>query len=256
MAIQSGKYLLDGVDMYDVYGFFAESGYNDFLKLPKLKEPYSHNWGDQNGVQYDLSNPVYETRTATLRGHIEADSLDDYWSKSTALFNALKASGKRKLYIDSLEQEFEVLYRENPVAENLTKPFKYSPKIYVLVELRFEILGGGSLEAGLGSYYFGPVSAFPTTWNQITALSNRAEGLGSVIDLNTGTTHTRFAVAIRTVKNISKGIDLNASNQTVDDLYTVRTASISNPSGVAYKVLGMTITLPYTVNHIHQITIQ
>lgn len=246
---------LDGQDFNTTYGFVISSGKSDFLKLPTLKEPLSFDWKDKTGIERDLSNPVFEPRFATLKGHMLGNDRDDFFAKQTALFEALKQPGERKILIPDLQQEFRCFYRSNNVTDIVTKVFQYSSKIAIYMELTFEIISGGYVDAGAGTFYFGPVATFPTTWTQILALTAQSEANGNIINLNTGTVQKNYAVVLRKVKNITKALDLNASNSNLTTNYkTVRTASILNPQGVEYKVLGLSQLLPYSVDHIHNIT--
>lgn len=97
-----GKYFLDGLDMYEEYGFVAAPGCSDaILSSRKPKERYFNDWLDEDGSEWDLTSPTfYEDRQITLRGYIivqQAGAESAFWGKYNALKEAFDAPGYRVL---------------------------------------------------------------------------------------------------------------------------------------------------------------
>ena len=142
----TGAYRLNNFDFYDTFGFVVESGSNDFLKLPTRKEPYSKNWGDENGTEYDLSHPFFEDAPATLTGAIIANNEADFWNKYYTFWGLLKSPGALTLYIGEFETNFLVYYKSMNSVDRKTR-IKFEPRIGVKIEITFQnitpVFGGG-----------------------------------------------------------------------------------------------------------------
>ena len=61
------KTLIDGKDIYAVYGaFVTEGGYNGLVQFPSLKAVEYNDWYEEDGIEADLSNPVLDTKNVTV----------------------------------------------------------------------------------------------------------------------------------------------------------------------------------------------
>ena len=132
-------YKIDGIDLYGAFGFIAASGSDDFLKLPTRKDPPSHNWLEDNNIEYDLSAPAFMDKSAVLNGHIVAISEADFWDKYQSLWSLLSTPGQRILEVVELAQSFKVFYKSSPLSKRLTR-IKGSVKIAVEVSLEFQVI--------------------------------------------------------------------------------------------------------------------
>lgn len=61
---QDGKLYIDGKDAFAQYGVFVERyGYGQVIGMPPFKTVESTEWDEYDGEEYDLSAPVFDTRT-------------------------------------------------------------------------------------------------------------------------------------------------------------------------------------------------
>lgn len=58
---------IDGYDAYSEYGVFVtEGGYNELMGYAPLKSVPSNNWQEEDGVEFDLSAPVLDSRELSI----------------------------------------------------------------------------------------------------------------------------------------------------------------------------------------------
>ena len=119
----------------------------------------------------------------------------------------------------------------------------------------------GSIESSRsvsGSYYkwFGDLSSSPTSSSDIRSLGN---SFSSSFVLNTGDSNTVMTIAIPSANTLSSVIDLDALNANITNNYELSTTLTQIEDGggnlVSYKVYVLTLAIPYSNNHRHQITI-
>jgi phage pi2 protein 07 len=56
-----GRFTVDGIDVFSLYGIIVlEDGFNGIMSYPPIKEPYTNEWWEQDGVEVDLSEPVLD----------------------------------------------------------------------------------------------------------------------------------------------------------------------------------------------------
>ena len=120
-----GRYSINGQDLWTAFGVIVISGSQDLLKMPERKEPFSHDWGDGNGIEVDLSSPKFKDKNITLDVCFLAGSEADFWTKYRAFFTLLSGSGKLRLYCNDLGRSFYVYYTNSSSFEKLT-PIKYA----------------------------------------------------------------------------------------------------------------------------------
>jgi hypothetical protein len=106
--------------------------------------------------------------------------------------------------------------------------------------------------------FYGATASAPTNSAQVRALSTNAFHTGAAtFNLTTGTTLTRFAVALPPSVTISSVIDLDALNADITSQYVLTgTVSVTDAGGTSrtYNLYQMTIGAAYSVTHRHQIT--
>lgn len=107
--------------------------------------------------------------------------------------------------------------------------------------------------------YFGPSAVEPVDSASVKSLPSSAfqTGTGN-FTLNTGTTETNFYVALPPGYSISQVIDLDALNANITAQYVnlgTITVLDAGSTGRSYTLYGMTVGVPYSSNHRHQITI-
>ena len=140
MSQAINKFKIDGVDLYTAFGFIVSGGSDDFLKLPTRKDPPSHSWPEENGIEYDLSAPAFEAVPAVLAGYIVAESELDFWTKYESLWNVLSAPGERILEVVELAQTYLVFYKRAPLSKRLTR-LKNTTLIAFELSLEFQVIG-------------------------------------------------------------------------------------------------------------------
>lgn len=121
----------------------------------------------------------------------------------------------------------------------------------------------GSLNASLNitarrRQFFGATSAIPTNSTEVRALPQNNFDTTNVFTLVTGTTATKFAVAIPATKTITNVTDLGNLNANITSSYVlVNGAFIVNDIGgntQTYKLYILEVGTPYAVTTNHQIT--
>ena len=64
----TGRLFVDGVDVFQEYGVYVISGgWNELVAMPPLKSVESNDWHEEDGEEVDLSAPVLDSRTVTIR---------------------------------------------------------------------------------------------------------------------------------------------------------------------------------------------
>jgi len=116
----------------------------------------------------------------------------------------------------------------------------------------------------LSSYYrfFGPSATLPVTSSDVRALSGGTEfqtASANVFVLNTGTALTNFYVALPPPRVIASVIDLDALNAVITSEYILLgNILVQDNGGIGtnrtYKLYRMTVGVPYSTDHRHQIT--
>lgn len=105
--------------------------------------------------------------------------------------------------------------------------------------------------------FYGPSSSVPVTSANVRALPDRLFTNGNdTFNLNTGSTEVNFTVAIPDTETISQVLDLDALNANITAEYVNNPFNVDDGGGtaVAYNVYTMTIAIPYSSNHRHQVT--
>lgn len=109
--------------------------------------------------------------------------------------------------------------------------------------------------------FFGPAASQPANSAQVRALPVTAfqTAASNTFILNTGTVQTTFYVALPPLRIISSVIDIDALNANITSSYVlVGTVSVLDDGGVGtprtYNLYKMTVGVPYSTNHQHQIT--
>ncbi len=115
-----------------------------------------------------------------------------------------------------------------------------------------------SLVSLLNVIFYGSKGSVPTMSGDIRTLDNMlfTDSLDTFI-LNTGTTYSKFVVAIPSTLNITEVLDIDALNVNITNSYIINTFNISDFIGtnVSYNVYTMVNSIPYNFNHRHQIKI-
>lgn len=111
-----------------------------------------------------------------------------------------------------------------------------------------------------GRYYrfFGPTASSPSNSAAVRALTYSVFHTGaSVFNLETGTTETKFVVALPPGVTISNVVDLDALNANITSEYVLTgTVNVLDAGSTnrSYNIYEMNIGAAYSTNHTHQIT--
>ena len=135
----SGHLTIDGKDALSEYGFLTQKGsMSDWLLFPGIKEPFSHDWRNEDGTDVDLENIFLKEKEVTLKVWLAASSFTEFWQKYDRAEAMLTAPGLRTIYYRELEKEFEVYYLKS---SNVTAPtrLRNTDKIFIGMELSFMI---------------------------------------------------------------------------------------------------------------------
>lgn len=66
--MMTGRLYIDGKDAYTVYGVYVEDGgWNELVAFPPLKPVEANDWQEEDGTEPDLSDPVLDTRTVSIK---------------------------------------------------------------------------------------------------------------------------------------------------------------------------------------------
>lgn len=122
ITVASGRYWMDGRDLWDVYGIVVEDGSDGFLKLPTKKPSIEHDWMDADGKEVDLTNIFFQDRDIALQCVMIADNEADFWTKRTGFIAQLRQPGARRIEVNELgTRSFFVFYKENTGFTRFTK---------------------------------------------------------------------------------------------------------------------------------------
>lgn len=106
--------------------------------------------------------------------------------------------------------------------------------------------------------FYGPSSSEPTDSNSVRSLPSKGftNSLSNPFTLNTGTTQTKFTVAMPTPTAVTLVQDLDASNATLTNNYINNPFNVNDGGGnaVSYNIYTLSIATPYSSSHRHQIT--
>lgn len=105
--------------------------------------------------------------------------------------------------------------------------------------------------------FFGPSASLPSNSAQVRALPSNIYHLSPLfLTLNTGSTLTKFVVALPPGVTITSVVDIDAFDTDITSFYILTgTVSVNDAGGTprSYNLYAMDIAVPYTSNHRHTI---
>lgn len=113
-----GSYILNGKDLFTIFGLVISGGSDTFLGFPKRKESLVHSWPEEQGIDIDLSEPNFEAREFKLICNLISAGRTEFWTKYNGLFTELSTQGTHNLYIKDLDRTFLIYYKSQ---ENIGK---------------------------------------------------------------------------------------------------------------------------------------
>ena len=132
-----GHLTIDGQDAWGALGFVVRPGsMESWIALPEVKEPFSHDWKDEHGIEVDLSAVYLKEKKVSLKVYLIADSEAGFWSKYNALSALLTSPGLRTVYYRELRRTFKVFYTRSSDPRRI-KGLKNTDRIVFEITLHF-----------------------------------------------------------------------------------------------------------------------
>ena len=76
-----GQLLIDGIDAYTTLGISVIKGsYNNLVAFPPMKEPDKNDWPEEDGQEFDLSNPVLDAGDVNIELELTTEFQTPGWS--------------------------------------------------------------------------------------------------------------------------------------------------------------------------------
>lgn len=240
---------INGQDIYAQFGWLVTKGVETFLAPNVPKDRFSKDWGDENGIEYDLTGQVYlKPRVFNLTGYLLGDSVQDLLNKFNALTAVLNSTGFLTIYIKSIDSTFTAICKSFPTWETATKIRNQDGLIGFRISVDFDEI----VNVALPSYdlYYGGVSAIPTTEQQVLLLPV-SSAYQSSFSINTGLNRV-VAIAVQDGKSIQSAFD-ETSNETLTGSFTLR--STIQVNGKGYKIYALQNLISFSSNHIINIVL-
>lgn len=102
------------------YGTIIESGLDQWLVMPELKEPAIYDYQDENGIDVDLTVRYFKAKRVRMYCALIADSFADYWNKYNALVQDLSAPGLIRFYVNEYKRGFYVYFERQAEFKGIT----------------------------------------------------------------------------------------------------------------------------------------
>lgn len=104
----TGKLFIDGSDAYTDYGvYLGDNGLCGLIQFPAFKKPDSTDWPDEDGEEYDLTEPLLDTRTFQLTFSI----VNVRYAED--LFDALSQGAYHEFYVPALGKTWKLRMTTN-----------------------------------------------------------------------------------------------------------------------------------------------
>ena len=212
----TGHLVIDGYDACQDLGFVVRPGsMESWLLPPETKEPFSHDWKDEDGIEVDLENIYLKEKKTSLKCYLISDSEVGFWTKYNSLVELLTQPGLRNIYYRELDKEFTVYYTKSSDARRVTG-IKNRDQIIIEVTLHFVMPDPGAIVerlvapnsitlivssvivgSGSFSYYVSPGSASQNVKTTIIPGTGNANVAGNMIYASSpGTVTLRVASTV------------------------------------------------------------
>jgi hypothetical protein len=195
-----GHLVIDGCDAWTDLGFAVRPGsMESWLLPPEVKEPFSHDWKDEDGIEVDLEHVRLKERKVSLKCYFISDSEVGFWNKYNALVELLTSPGLRNLYYRELDKEFSVYYTRSSDPRRI-QGIKNRDRIVIEVTLHFVMPDPGAVVerlvapdlitlnapttivgSGSFSYYVNPGTASQSVRITVIAGTGSAYAAGNMI---------------------------------------------------------------------------
>lgn len=112
-AAATGKYFLNGKDLYTMFGVVPAKGASDgFLEYPERKPGITHDWPGINGIDHDVTRMNFKDREISMPINFLAKSEAGFWMQYEGLMAEFAQPGLQRLTITELKgKSFFVFYK-------------------------------------------------------------------------------------------------------------------------------------------------
>lgn len=118
----SGKFFIDGQDLWAIYRVFIEESSAELLRYPPKKESITHDWRDANGIDVDLTAVFFAQREVAIVFAIITENEEDFWLYHDRFIALLVKPGLRRLQLSSHGQRsYHIFYKECNNYSNVIK---------------------------------------------------------------------------------------------------------------------------------------
>ena len=98
-----GKFNIDGIDAYERFGvFISDAGLVSLLQYPPLKKVDSNDWPEEDGEEFDLSEPTLDTKT------VQVKFASHKANRFGAFFAAMSDTGYHDFEVPSIARTFRL----------------------------------------------------------------------------------------------------------------------------------------------------
>lgn len=106
------SYNINGNDLFETFAVGIENGVEDFLKFPSRKASVQTDWQEEQGLDIDLSNPVFASRDIVLKCWCAGNGNVDFWKKYNGFFVQISQPGTFVLFNTTIQIGFNVFYKQ------------------------------------------------------------------------------------------------------------------------------------------------
>lgn len=118
---ETGKLFIDGYDAFIKYGVFVEQyGYKALIQMASFKKLESTEWGEYDGEEFDLTNPMLDTKTFPIQF---CTTEIDKWNN---LLELLSNKSYHIFYFTELGKSYKLRLVGNPSRSSLKHFGKFS----------------------------------------------------------------------------------------------------------------------------------
>jgi hypothetical protein len=226
-----GHLTVDGRDAWSDLGFIVLNGsMEEWFLYPGVKERFSHDWKDEDGIEVDLEHVYLKEKKTSLNFYFVSDSEIEFWNNYKKTLDLLTSPGLRTIYYRAMDKEFSVYYTEASKPKRLKGP-KNVAEIVMGMTVHFVmpdpsamverlvapdlivLVVGDIIGSGMFSYSVSPATASQNVRATITPLTGNAYVAGNMIyAASPGTVKLRVTSAVDSSVYAEKTISVYPQN--------------------------------------------
>lgn len=157
MAVGSCK--IDGTDLATLGIFIERGGSDDFIAFPDRRKPGQNDWAEHDGLEVDLSAPIFEAKRVKVNYVLIADDETTFKNRLNSFENLHFAAGYRQIYVREFDKTFSlrfVGFSDYRHRGGLANPRRKIAKITVEYSMDYPLQLFASLFASPGPNLNGP----------------------------------------------------------------------------------------------------